>query len=112
MALIATVAASLPTTLLVLIYAGAAAAIVATALPMARQHMATAAVLHDGWQPILLSLAISAVTGAFMASGLESLDGGLAALLPVINGVGTGVRASEGRVARYEGHRARTFGRR
>jgi hypothetical protein len=97
MGMLGTVAAALPVPALAVIFVVAAAAVVAVAWPMAQQHPATAAVLRDGWEPILLSLVISGVTGSFMAAGLDSLDGGIAAVLPVLNGAGTSTDAGPNR---------------
>lgn len=89
LAVIGTAAAALPTALLALVWLAGALTIAVVALRMADYHAGTAAVLHDGWQPILLGLCISSIAGFFLGSGLDSLEGGFATLLPLINGVGT-----------------------
>ena len=48
-------------------------------------------VLRTGWQPIAANLAISVLTGVLLNERVESLSGGLAVLVPVINGVGGNV---------------------
>lgn len=89
LAVIGTAAAALPTAILALVWLAGALTIAVAALRMAGYHAGSAAVLRDGWQPILLGLCISSIAGFFLGSGLDSLEGGFATLLPLINGVGT-----------------------
>jgi len=57
-------------------------------LKRAKQHHATFLVLQNGWRPIFANLTLSTLAGIFLGSEAENLSGGLAALMPLINGMG------------------------
>jgi len=53
-----------------------------------RERSDTLDVLKTGWWPIALNLLLSFVSGSLIETDAHALTGGLAALVPVINGVG------------------------
>lgn len=53
-----------------------------------RQHRMTFLVLINGWNPIIANLSLSCIAGLFLQADIEKLSGGLAILVPFMNGTG------------------------
>ncbi|XP_004363313.1 hypothetical protein CAOG_03585 [Capsaspora owczarzaki ATCC 30864] len=75
---------------------------------MASAHRPTFVVLKTGWPPILANFVLSLIAGIFLEGDVDELMGGLATLVPVINGTGgniAGIYASRFATSLHKGKR-------